>query len=174
MRKGIIFAIAGLTLLAGCKSQQNTTNVPLKPKWQGAPYHLSFDTHPAKPNSVGITIPTIKYTANPEALESRATLVVRFDTSGIAKDRPIMNQMVMAPVDISGAEGALSADYMDATNKALSKFLEAYCIKGKVKISVLLARSSLSSQADDAEINEKSLSDWVPIELVFKNPHPKC
>ncbi len=174
MRKGIIFAIAGLTLLAACNSQQSATNVPVKPKWQGAPYHLAFDTHAAKPNSVGITIPTIKYTANPDALESRATLVVRFDTSGIAKDRPIMNQMVMAPVDISGAEGALSADYMDATNKALSKFLEAYCIKGKVKISVLLARSSLSSQADDAEINEKSLSDWVPIELVFKNPHPKC
>jgi hypothetical protein len=39
---------------------------------------------------------------------------------------------------------------------------------------VVLARSSLSSQAGDAEINAKRLSDWLPIELVFKNPHPHC
>ena len=175
MRKSIILAIAGLVFLAGCKNQENTaSNVPVKPKWQGAPYHLSFDTHATKPTRSGITIPAIKYNANPDALVSRATLVVRFDTSGISKDRPLMNQMVMAPFDISGAQGALPADYMDATNQALSKFLEAYCIKGKVKISVLLARSSLTAQADDSEINEKRLSDWQPIELVFKNPHPKC
>jgi len=100
--------------------------------------------------------------------------VVRFDASADTKNGPLTNQMIMAPVDIAGAEGTLPADYMDAANKDLSRFLGAYCIKGKIKISVALARSSLSSQAGDAEINAKRLSDWLPIELVFKNPHPHC
>jgi hypothetical protein len=26
----------------------------------------------------------------------------------------------------------------------------------------------------DDQINAKRLSDWTPIELDFKNPHPKC
>jgi hypothetical protein len=86
----------------------------------------------------------------------------------------MMNQMIMAPVDIPGTEGALPADYMDAADKDLSKFLGAYCIKGKVKISLALARSSLSQQAGDAEIDSKRLSDWLPVEVVFKNTHPKC
>jgi hypothetical protein len=63
---------------------------------------------------------------------------------------------------------------MDAANKGLSRLLGAYCIKGKIKISVALARSSLTSQAGDAEVDGKRLSDWLPIELVFKNPHPTC
>jgi hypothetical protein len=33
---------------------------------------------------------------------------------------------------------------MDAADKDLSRFLGSYCIKGKIKISVALARSSLS------------------------------
>ena len=82
-----------------------------------------------------------------------------------------MNQMIMGPVDISGAEGTLPADYMDLADKGLARFLGAYCIKGKVKITVAIARSSLSSQAGDDEVNEKRLSDWLPIEVVFKNPH---
>jgi hypothetical protein len=47
-------------------------------------------------------------------------------------------------------------------------------MKGKVKLSVALARSSLSNQARDSEIDAKRLSDWLPIEVVFKNPHPTC
>jgi hypothetical protein len=47
-------------------------------------------------------------------------------------------------------------------------------VKGKIKLSVALARSSLSSQAGDAEIDSKRLTDWLPIEIVFKNPHPTC
>jgi hypothetical protein len=39
---------------------------------------------------------------------------------------------------------------------------------------VALARSSLSPNAADSEVDEKRLSDWLPIEVVFKNPHPKC
>lgn len=50
----------------------------------------------------------------------------------------------------------------------------AYCMKGKIKLSVAIARSSLSPQADDAELNEKRLSGWLPLEVEFKNPHPKC
>jgi hypothetical protein len=175
LRKGIILAIGGLALLAGCGNQQdNASKVPATPKWQGAPYHIAFDTKAGKPNPAGITIPAIKYTANPDALEKRATLVVRFDTSGVTKQGPMMNQMIMAPVDISGSDGALSADYMNAADKELARILGAYCLKGKIKISVAIARSSLSNQAGDAELDEKRLSDWLPIEVMFKNPHPGC
>ncbi len=175
MRKGFVLAIGGLALLAGCGNQpEKAVNVPVTPKWPGAAYHISFDTKAAKPNPAGITIPIIKYTANPEALERRATLVVRFDTAGAKKQGPIMNQMIMAPVDISGTDGALPADYMNVADKELARILGAYCLKGKIKLTVAIARSSLSNQAGDAELDEKRLSDWVPIEVVFKNPHPGC
>ena len=175
MRIGFILAIGGLALLTGCANQgDKASNVPVTPKWPGAPYHIAFDTKAAKPNPAGVTIPLIKYTANPEAVEKRATLVVKFDTSGATKSGPMANQMIMAPVDISGTEGALPADYMNAADKELSRFLGAYCIKGKIKISVAIARSSLNPQAGDAELDQKRLSDWLPIELVFKNPHPAC
>ncbi|MDR3773897.1 MAG: hypothetical protein P4L26_11150 [Terracidiphilus sp.] len=175
MRKGIILAVGGLALLAGCGNQgDKASNVPVTPKWQGAPYHIAFDTQAAKPNPAGVTIPAIKYTANPDSLEKRATLVVKFDASGVTKQGPIANQMVMAPVDIAGTEGTLPADYMDLADKELSKFLGAYCVKGKIKITVALARSSLTNQAGDAELAAKRLSDWLPIEVVFKNPHPHC
>ena len=175
MRKGIVLALGVLVFLAGCGNQgEKAADIPAKPKWQGAPYHIAFDAPPAKPNPAGVTIPAVKYTANPEMVERRATLVVRFDASGIKKSGPIMNQMIMAPVDISGAEGTLPADYMDEASKGLGKFLGAYCVKGKIKINVALARSSLSNQAGDAEVDTKRLSDWLPIELVFKNPHPTC
>ena len=175
MRKGIILAIGGLALLAGCGNQgDKASGIPVTPKWKGAPYHIAFDTQAAKPNPAGVTIPAIKYTANPDALEKRATLVVRFDASGVTKQGPIANQMVMPPVDISGTEGALPADYMDLADKELSKYLGAYCVKGKIKITVAIARSSLTNQAGEAELNAKRLSDWMPIEVVFKNPHPHC
>ena len=157
MRKGIILAIGGLAFLAGCGNQgDKASNIPVTPKWKGAPYHIAFDTKAAKPNPAGVTIPAIKYTANPDALEKRASLVVRFDASGVTKQGPMMNQMIMAPVDISGTEGALPADYMDLADKELSTFLGAYCIKGKIKISVALARSSLTSQATDAEVDDEA------------------
>jgi hypothetical protein len=164
-----------LALLTGCGNQgDKATNIPVAPKWKGAPYHIAFDTQAEKPNPAGVTIPDVKYTANPDVLEKRASLVVKFDTSGATKQGPMANQMIMAPVDISGAEGALPADYMDAADAGLARFLGAYCIKGKIKISVALARSSLSSQAGDAEVDAKRLSDWLPIEVAFKNPHPGC
>jgi hypothetical protein len=173
LRKGIVLAIGGLALLVGCgKQADKASNVPATPKWQGAPYHIAAGALAAKPNPAGITIPAIKYTANPDALEKRVSLVVRFDTSGATKQGALMNRMIMAPVDISGAEGTLPASYMDVADKDLSRFVGAYGMKGKIKIFVALASSSLSSQAEDAEVDAKRLSDWLPIEVVFKSAHP--
>ena len=167
--------MGGLVLLAGCGSQGNkAANAPAPPKWKGAPYHIEFDSKATKPNPSGISIPEIKYTANPDDLEKRASLVVRFDNSGAKTKGPMMDQMIMGPVDISGAEGSLPADYLDLADKGLARLLSAYCINGKVKLSVALARSSLSSQAGDDEVNTKRLSDWLPVELPFKGPHGHC
>lgn len=175
MKKGIIFAIAALTLLAGCdKPADKASAVPTVTKWKGQPYRIAFDTPAAKPNPAGVTIPAIKYTANPEGIEKRVVLVVKFDASAASKQGPIANRMIMFPVEISGTEGALPADYMNAADKDLSTFLGAYCVKGKIGISVALARSSLSRQAGDDEVDSKRLSDWTPIDVTFKNPHPKC
>jgi hypothetical protein len=176
MRKGIILlAIGTLALLAGCDNQGNkASGIPVGPKWKGAPYRISLDTKAGKPNPAGVTIPMIKYTANPNALEKRVSLVVRFDTTAAKEEGSPTNKMIMAPVDISGETGALPAAYMDTADKQLSTFLGAYCMKGKVKISVAIARSSLTSRAIDEEVEAKRLSDWLPVEVVFKNPHPKC
>jgi len=175
LRRGIILSIGGLALLAGCGDQGNKApGIPVGPKWKGPAYRIAFDTQAPKPNPAGVALPAIKFTANPDALEKRASLIVRFDASGVKKDTPVMDQMIMAPVDISGAEGTLPDDYMNLADKGLAQLLGAYCMKGKVKVTVALARSSISPQAADAEINEKRLSDWVPAEVTFKNPHPKC
>jgi hypothetical protein len=175
VRKGIILAIGGLVFLAGCGNQgDKASNVPVTPKWKGAAYHLAFDTQAAKPNPAGVTIPVIKYTANPDSLERRVLLVVRFDASAVTKQVLIINQIILPPINIAGAEGALPADYMNLADKDLSTLLGAYCVKGKVKITVALARSSLAPQAGEAEVDAKRLSNWTPTEVVFKNPHPKC
>lgn len=171
----IILALGGLALLAGCDMGDKTAKAPAAPKWKGARYHIAFDSKPTKPNPAGVTVPTVTFVANPALeFETRATLVIRFDTTGVEKDRPVANKMIMAPVDIHGGEGALPAEYMDIASRDLSKFLGAYCMKGKVKLNVALARSSLSNQAGDAEVDVKRLSDWLPVEVDFKNPHANC
>lgn len=174
MKHAIILITGALALIAGCGNQTTQTNAPVQPKWKGAAYHIAFGAPPAKPNPGGLTIPPIKYTANPDALENRVDLVVQFDTSGVKRDTPVMDQMIMAPVDISGADGALPADYVNTASSELAKMLGSYCMKGKIKISVALARSSLSITANDEQVDAKRVSDWLPIELVFKNPHAKC
>jgi hypothetical protein len=166
-------ALAGLLFLAGCEANKPAA-VLATPKWKGNPYRLAFDTKERKPNSAGLTIPTVKWTANPDLLERRAAVVVRFDVYGGKKDDAVMNQMVMAATDIPGEEGALPADYMDAMSKELANYLGAYCLKGKVKISLAFARSSLNPRPNQSELDEKRLSDWLPVEIDFKNPHPKC
>lgn len=168
MRKSILLALAGLMLFAGCKDQGK--KMVIAPKWKGAPYRLAFDTKTAKP---GTLIPAIQYTANPEMLERRAVLVVRFDSSQVKK-QPVMDQIIMPPINISGEAGSLPADSIDSANKELANLLGAYCMKGKIKVTVALANSSLNSHAGDAEIQQKQLSDWTPIEVEFKKAHPGC
>lgn len=171
MKKAIFVLIGGLTFLAGCKQDNSAYTVKLKPKWQGAPYHIAFDAPPAKPNAAGISIPDVKYTANPDMLEHRACLVVRFEPPAqLASAQTVMNQVIMGPVDIKGAEGALDPDYMGAADQALARLLDVYKIKGKVKVSVLLARPLLSNAGESA-IQENSLSDWVATDLEYKKGH---
>jgi len=169
MRKAIIFAIGAMAFLAGCGNQgKKAANVPVESKWKGAPYHISFDSKEAKPNPSGVTIPTVKWTANPDALEKRVSLVVQFDLSK-DKNNPAMSQMIVGPVDISGAEGALPPDYMELADKQLAQYLAAYKIKGKFNISVALARSSLNGRAGTAEVDSKRLSDWLQTEVSVKS-----
>lgn len=171
MKKGILVAIGALAFLAGCNNQQQA--IKLQPKWQGAPYHIAFDTATGKPNAAGITIPDVKFTANPQMLENRACLVVRFDPpAGVGSNQTVMNQVIMGPVDIKGAAGMLDPDYMGAADKALAQLLSVYKIKGNVKVSVLLARPLLSN-AGESQIQENSLSDWVATDLVYKSGHAK-
>jgi hypothetical protein len=175
VKKAILCTIGALAFLAGCGNQSNqNSGILIPPKWQGAPYHLAFGAPPAKPNPAGLTIPPITYTANPDMLETRANLVVQFDTSSVKRDSPVPDQMIMAPVTISGSTGALPADYLDTASKELAKMLGSYCMKGKIKISVALTKSSIPMTATSDQINAHRLTDWLPTELVFKNPHPKC
>lgn len=164
--------LAAVTLLAGCKSQQSYT-IPVKPKWQGPAYRLALGTTPAKPNPAGLTLPAIKYTANPDALESRVDLVVQFDTSKLKQAGQVPNQMIMAPVNISGATGELPADYMSDASKALAQMLSTYSLKGTIKIQVALASSSLMTPATNEQVEAKRVSDWLPTTIVFKSGHPK-
>ncbi len=175
MRSGIlVLAIAQLMFLAGCGNQGNKApEAPAESKLK-APYHIEFDTKAVKPNPAGVALPSIIYTANPKALERRAVLVVRFDASGVKKDQPSKDRVVMDPVDIPGTGGTLPAGYMELADQRLGKLLAGYCMKGTVKITVALARSSIKPDPSDVELNAKRLSDWVPTEVVFKNPHPKC
>lgn len=178
MKKGILLTLGGLILLAGCDvGNKPAATIPVTPKWKGQPYRIAFDKPDpkAKPDAAGVTIPALKYTANPDALERRATLVVRFDNSSAKNPTgsPMVNKMIMAPVDIKGEEGTLSADYMSAADKGLASILGAYHMNGKIKISVALARSSLTNAAGDTEVDQKRISDWLDGEVTFKNPHPK-
>jgi hypothetical protein len=43
-----------------------------------------------------------------------------------------------------------------------------------VELNVALARSSLAYQSTMVQADAKRLSDWMPLELTYKNPHPKC
>ena len=175
MKKAILLAIGGVLLLAGCGPQtKEAPGIPTEPKWKGLPYRLTIDAKEPKPNPAGITLPGINFTANPDAIEHRATLVVRFDSSGIKTDKLIVNQIILAPFDISGAEGKLSDATLDIADQGLARLTGAYCMKGKVKVSVALARSSLNPGTEDAEIADKRLSDWLPTEVAILKPHTGC
>lgn len=168
--------LGGLGLLAGCENGGGkAAGIPVQPKWKGEPYRIAFDTKAtAKPNPAVIQLPAVKFTANPEALETRALLVMRFSAAPKGAEEPVMHRMIGAPVDIKGEEGTLPADYMDRASKGLAEYLAAYCVQGKVNLSVALARSSLNPQAGDGEVDAKRLSDWLPTEVEYKDPHSKC
>ena len=175
MRNGIILAIGGLLLLAGCGNQGDKgAGIPVGPKWKGAPYRIAFDTKAAKPSPTGINIPSVKFTANPDALETRALLVLKFSAAGTASQEPIQRLMIGSAVDIHGPEGTLPDDYMERARKGLADYFETYCLKGKVNVSIALARSSLNPQAGAAEVDPKRLSDWLPLEIDYKPRHSKC
>ena len=176
MRRGIMLVIAGLAFLAGCGEQGNkASNPPAAPKKVKAPYNLEFDAKAVKPNPAGVTLPAINYTAtSKETMERRASLVVQLDSSATKGDQPSMNQMIMGPADTPDATGTLSAAYMDLADKGVAKMLETNCLNGKVKLNLALVRSSIKPDAGEGELNEKRLTEWMPTEVTFKNPHPKC
>jgi hypothetical protein len=175
VKKAVLLAMGAVLFLAGCGPQaKEAPGIAITPKWKGPAYHLAFDSTAAKPNPAGVALPGIKFTANPDALEKRATMIVRFDSSAVKTDQQVINQVTLAPFDISGADGALSTGTMDIADKGLAHLLTTYCVKGKVKVSVLLTRSSLSPNAGDSEVDAKRLSDWLSTDVVFKNPHPYC
>lgn len=170
MRKVLVLALAGLAVLAGCKDSGNKADNTIPAAWKGAPYRIVFDTQAPKP---GVLLPTVKFTANPDAVEKRAILVVRFDSSGVKTDKLIIDQVIEPPTDIAGTDGALSADYMAAASKDLAQMLDMYKVTGKVKIRVALTRSSLNRSASNDEISQKMLSDWLQGEVEYKTPHAK-
>jgi hypothetical protein len=175
VKKSLLLAIGALLLLAGCGSADNAPGIPVGPKWKGEPYRIAFATKAPKPNPAGLTIPAITFKANPDALETRAILVMQFMAPGLAGAEPTKQTMIGTPVDIKGDDSALPDDYMERASKGLAEYLGAYCVKGNVHLSVAMARSSLNPHAKDAEVDAKRLSDWLPIDLTFKNPHPtKC
>ncbi len=173
MKKTILLVLSGLLFVAGCEGNKQAA-APATPKWKGLPYRLAFDTKERAPNPAGLTIPTVKWTANPDLLERRAAVAVRFDVYGGKKDEAVMNQMIMGATDIPGEEGALPAEYMDQMSKELAAYLGGYCLKGKVKIQLAFERSSVNPRPTESELENKRLSDWLPVEIDFKNPHPKC
>lgn len=174
MRNGIRLAIAGLVILTGCDVDvKKAPEAPAQAQFK-APYHIEFDTKAAKPNPTGIALPAISYTANPKALEKRAVLVIRFDASGVKNDQPAKDQVVMAAIDVPGTGGFLPENYMELTDQKLAKMLADRCMKGTVKVTAVLVRSSIRPDPSDGDINAKRLSDWVPTTVTFKDPRQKC
>jgi len=178
VRKDFLLAIEVFAFSTGCDNLDNKPYGPPPEAKVTAPYHLEFDAKAAEPNPTGVALPAISYTANPKALERRAALVVRFDASGVKNGRPgnqpDKDRFIAAAVDIPGTGGMLPEYYVDSVDIGLAKLLGDRCMKGKVKISVAVVRSTIRPDPDETEINAKRLSDWVPAEVSFKNPHPKC
>jgi hypothetical protein len=95
-------------------------------------------------------------------------------TASGADKEPVDELLIGNAVDIHGTDGTLPDDYLAGAKKGLSDYLESHCLNGKVNLRVALARSSLNPHATVAETDNKRLSDWMPLEFVYKNPHSKC
>jgi hypothetical protein len=172
VKKAMLLAMSGVLLLAGCESKKQAS-IPVEPKWKGPAYRLAFDTKPPKPNPSGVTIPGIKWTANPDALETRAVLVVRYDSSGVKSDKLIVDQVILGATDIKGPEGQLTDDYIALADQGIAHLLGVYKVKGKVKVQALLVRSSISPSAGPDELTNKALSDWISTDIDFKGGKAK-
>lgn len=163
----MLLAIGAVLLVAGCDTKKDA-GIPVEPKWKGPAYRLAFDTKAPAPDKSGVTLPGIQWTANPDALETRAVLVVRYDSSGVKSDKLIVDQVILGATDIKGAEGALSPDYIQLADKGIAHLLDVYKVKGKVKVQALLTRSSISPSAGPDELKNKALSDWISTEIDYK------
>lgn len=173
MRNGVMLAMAGLVFLAGCEVGGDAPKAPAPAKWK-APYQIEFDTKAVKPNPSGVAVPGINYTADPNGMERRASMVVRFDASGVKDDDPSKDGFILGPVDVGSATGSLPGSYIELVDKGLAGMLGNRCMKGKVKVKVALVRSSIKPDATEEEIDGKRLTEWLPTEVDFKNPHGKC
>lgn len=170
MKKAILSSLIALAFLAGCQ----TGKKPAPAKWEGPPYRLTISAQPVQASSAGITLPPIYYKANPEAIQTRANLVMRVDTSGVKRPGKITDQLLLMPTDISGTQGSLSNTYLTTASGELTKMLTAYCMKGKIKVNIALVKSSIMMSATNAQVDSRRLSDWQVIEVDFKNPNPRC
>lgn len=170
MKRAILCAMGVVFILAGCDTKSDP-GIPVGPKWKGPAYRLAFDTKTPKPDPSGLSMPGIKWTANPDALETRVVLVARYDSSGVKSDKLIVNQVILGATDIKGPDGQLSDDTISQADKGLAQLLNIYKVAGKVKVQALLARSSLSPSAGPDEITNKALSDWISTEVDFKAGH---
>jgi hypothetical protein len=170
VKNAVIWSFVALAFLAGCEAANIKTS-----KWEGPPYRLTLGGQPTKPGAVGITLPPIYFTANPEAVQTRANMAMRIDGS-IVKNKPakFTDELLLAPTDISGKQGQISGAYLDMAGKELTKMFNAYCLNGTVKVNVALVKSSIMMGASDVQVDNHRLSDWLPIDVVFKNQHPKC
>jgi len=170
VRKAIFASIVALAFLAGCENRK----APEHKKWEGPPYRLTLGAASTKPSPAGaLTLPPIYFTANPDGVLTRANMVMRID-GAIVKKKPVKftDQLLLAPTDIAGKEGALSDSYLSVASTELAKMLNAYSLNGKVKVHVALVKSSIMMSATDAQVDSHRLSEWLPIEVDFVNPHP--
>jgi hypothetical protein len=172
LKKAMLLAMGAVLLLAGCDTKKDV-GIPVGPKWKGPAYRLAWDTKAPTPDPSGLTLPGIKYTANPEALETRAVLVVRYDSSKVKSENLVVDQVILGATDIKGAEGQLRSDYIALGDQGLSHLLGIYKVTGKVTVKAILVRSSISPSAGPDEINNKKLSDWISTEVEFKGGHKK-
>lgn len=167
VKKAMLLAMSAVLLLAGCESKKQA-GIPVTPKWKGPAYRLAFDTKAPQPNPSGLSLPGVKWTANPDELETRGVLVVRYDSSGVKSNNLIVDQVILGATDMKGAEGQFSDDYIKLADQGIAHLLDIYKVKGKVKVQVLLTRSSISPSAGPDEIKNKAISDWITTEVDYK------
>ena len=75
--------------------------------------------------------------------------MVRFDTSASTKHGPLMNQMIMGPVDIPARRAPFPRTTWMRQIRGWRRFSRPTASKEKSRLTVALARSSLSSTATE-------------------------